>query len=246
MAIGDEKLGVPDQHSDNSIEHKESKDAHAQDFGTEQKHPQTVHPAPTNDGGDGSSGYETDLRHMKPGYYRSTFFLGSFMAIGFALLAGVSNFAFIAPLLGVINNDIGPDPNYVWISYIYNAAIAVAFPVVGRLSDIFGRRYFFIGGGVLGLIGAIVAATAKTIPVLIGGNVLLGLSTATQLSYHYVLGELVPTKYRYIATSSVQTAILQRAQLYTYGTQKIHSAWYLLPKLALDIAEDVLRLMTII
>ena len=34
--------------------------------------------------------------------------------------------------------------------------------------------------------------------MLIGGNVLLGIATAPQLSFHFVMGELVPMKYRFL------------------------------------------------
>lgn len=95
---------------------------------------------------------------------------------------------YAAPLLALINNDIGPDPRYTWIALVYNVALAIFLAPLGRLSDIFGRRYFFIGGGVIGIVGSIVCATAKTIPVLIGGNVLLGICSATQMSFHFVLG----------------------------------------------------------
>ncbi|PGH27528.1 hypothetical protein AJ80_00769 [Polytolypa hystricis UAMH7299] len=140
---------------------------------------------------------------LPPGYYRSRFFLGSVLAIGLGLWSGTAAFGYAAPILGVINADIGPDPNYVWVSLVYNTVLAVCVCLVGRLSDIFGRRYFFIGGGALSLIGCIVCATAKTIPVLIGGNVLLGAATATQLSFHFVMGELVPVRHRYVANAVV-------------------------------------------
>jgi hypothetical protein len=37
--------------------------------------------------------------------------------------------------------------------------------------------------------------------MLIGGNVLLRISTAPQLSFHFVMGELVPMKYRYVCNA---------------------------------------------
>lgn len=40
--------------------------------------------------------------------------------------------------------------------------------VVGRLSDIFGRRWFFIGGQIIGVLGCIVCAKATSVPMLIG------------------------------------------------------------------------------
>lgn len=76
--------------------------------------------------------------------------------------------------------------------------LAVGLTLVGRLSDIFGRRWFFIVGTGVGCIGAIVCSTAKTIPVLIGGQVLIGLSASTGYSYAFIIGELVPVKYRFI------------------------------------------------
>ncbi|KAK0392755.1 hypothetical protein NLU13_2250 [Sarocladium strictum] len=143
-------------------------------------------------------GIETELNALPKGYYYSRYFLGSVMAIGLGLWAAVASFGYAAPVLGVINADIGPDPRYTWVALVYNAALAIFITPFGRLSDIFGRRYFFIVGGIIGVVGSIVCATAQSIPVLIGGNVLLGICTATQMSFHFVMGELVPIKYRYM------------------------------------------------
>jgi len=64
------------------------------------------------------------------------------------------------------------------------------------LDDIFGRRWFFIGGNLLALIGAIVAATATKVESLIGGEVLGGLAGAVQISFTVAIAELVPNKHR--------------------------------------------------
>jgi MFS family permease len=131
---------------------------------------------------DNASNSQDNVQHLTPhrseddrfehiiglGYYWSKYFLGSLLATGMGLWCAVSTFAFVAPFLGLINNELGPDPRYIWISLVYNAVLAVFLAPVGRLSDIFGRRYFFIGGGVFGVVGSIVCATAKSIPALIG------------------------------------------------------------------------------
>lgn len=41
----------------------------------------------------------------------------------------------------------------------------------------------FIGGAVFGVIGTIICATAQSINVLIGANVIMGVANATQLSF---------------------------------------------------------------
>lgn len=74
---------------------------------------------------------------------------------------------------------------------------------MGRVSDIFGRRWVFIGGTALGVIGSIVCATANSVSSLIGGTALIGIAASTQLSYFYVMGELVPMKHRFAANSMV-------------------------------------------
>lgn len=46
--------------------------------------------------------------------------------------------------------------------------------VGGRLSDIFGRRYFFIAGACILIIGSIVSATGKSISQMIAGGAIFG------------------------------------------------------------------------
>ena len=51
-------------------------------------------------------------------------------------------YALIAPVLSDINEDIGPSANITWVSIVYVLCEAVFFLLVGRLSDLFGRRWF--------------------------------------------------------------------------------------------------------
>jgi MFS family permease len=76
---------------------------------------------------------------------------------------------------------------------------AIGQLLVGRLSDLFGRRWFFISGTALSLLGCIISAVATSIPMLIGGTSLLGFAASAQLAYAFVVGELVPFKYRFMA-----------------------------------------------
>ena len=52
-------------------------------------------------------------------------------------------------------------------------------------------------------VGCIIGATAPNVNQLIGGNVLIGLATAGQLSFNYILTELVPVKHRFYILSGV-------------------------------------------
>lgn len=150
-----------------------------------------------------AQGFATESHDMPPGYFTSFYFIGSFTATGMNLMASTAGFALVAPVIGQINEAIGPSPSIIWLSLVYTTCLAVGLLLVGRLSDIFGRRYFFIVGTFLGLLGAVIAATANTVPVLIGGQTLIGLSACTGYSYAFLVGELVPVKYRFLANSVI-------------------------------------------
>lgn len=137
------------------------------------------------------------------GYFRSPLFLGSMTAVGFGTACGIGGFAIVAPILGIINADLGPDPDIIWVALVYTLIIAIGMPLVGRVTDVFGRRYTFIGGTTLSLVGSVVCSRAQTINVLIGGMTLIGLGTSTQAGFFYVSAELVPAKYRFTTNATM-------------------------------------------
>ena len=127
--------------------------------------------------------FTVDESDLAKGYFHSLPFLGSMLALGISFACGVGGFAFAAPILSYINGDIGPDPNLTWVALTYTLTTGVCLILVGRLSDLFGRRWFMIGGAFLGTLGTIVCATAKDIPALIAGETLVGLGASCQISF---------------------------------------------------------------
>jgi MFS family permease len=81
--------------------------------------------------------------------------------------------------------------------------LSVFLTLIGRISDIFGRRWVFAGGSIIGLIGSIVGAVAKDIPTLIGATTLIGIGASTQVSFPIVVGELLPMKYRFYGNALI-------------------------------------------
>jgi MFS family permease len=43
------------------------------------------------------------------------------------------------------------------------------FPIIGRLSDLFGRRYFFLVGNLVAFVGLMICGRASSINMLIAG-----------------------------------------------------------------------------
>lgn len=51
----------------------------------------------------------------------------------------------------------------------YTLAQCATFPLVGRLSDLFGRRWFFIMGNVIAFVGLLIGSRASNVDMLIAG-----------------------------------------------------------------------------
>src|SRR5690349_16688303 len=73
-------------------------------------------------------------------------------------------------ILSYINADLGPDPTFTWVATSWNLGGAIFVTIGGRLSDILGRRYFFLSGAFLLLIGSSVGATGQSIPQMIASG----------------------------------------------------------------------------
>lgn len=84
----------------------------------------------------------------------------------------------------------------------------VGLLLVGRLGDIIGRRYFLLGGQVLGVVSSVVSAKATSVNMLIAGSVIQGFSATAQLTFPYVIQELVPNKHRGYAQAVMIVAVL--------------------------------------
>lgn len=77
-------------------------------------------------------------------------------------------------ILALINAELGPSPVYTWITISWNLGGAILVTVSGRLSDIFGRRWFFITGSSFLILGAIIGATGQSIPQMIVSGAIFG------------------------------------------------------------------------
>ncbi|KAI4599583.1 hypothetical protein KJ359_002030 [Pestalotiopsis sp. 9143b] len=100
--------------------------------------------------------------------------------------------------LGYINADLGPDPSYTWITVSWTLGAAVVVSVGGRLSDIFGRRYFMMFGAAVSIVGCLVGANATSINMMIASGVLFGIGSGFQEMCYAIIQEMLPNKHRII------------------------------------------------
>src|SRR5690242_9299190 len=63
--------------------------------------------------------------------------------------------------------DLNGLDHYAWVFTAYLLASTVTVPIYGKLSDIYGRRPFFIGGMIIFLIGSALSGASQNMTQLI-------------------------------------------------------------------------------
>jgi EmrB/QacA subfamily drug resistance transporter len=91
------------------------------------------------------------------------------------LLLGAMDQTIIATAGPTIISDLGGLSLYAWVFSAYILAQTIAFPIFGKLSDLYGRRRFFILGLVIFMGGSIASGAAQNIDELILFRAIQGL-----------------------------------------------------------------------
>lgn len=78
------------------------------------------------------------------------------------LMAAMDN-TIVATAISTIVGDLGGYDKLVWVTSAYMIASIAGMPIFGKLSDMYGRKRFFIFGLVVFLIGSALAGTANSI-----------------------------------------------------------------------------------
>ena len=71
--------------------------------------------------------------------------------------------------------DLGGFDRFTWITSAYIVASTTAVPIVGRLSDLYGRKTFYVAAVIVFLIGSALAGLSQTMNQLIAFRAIQGL-----------------------------------------------------------------------
>src|SRR5947209_10287024 len=82
---------------------------------------------------------------------------------------------------------------YTWVVTAYLLASTTMIPIVGKLSDQFGRKWFFVVGVVIFLTGSALSGSSQTIDQLIAFRAIQGLGAGTGIALVFtVVGDIFP------------------------------------------------------
>ena len=77
---------------------------------------------------------------------------------------------------------------------------SILSPAVGRLSDIFDRKWMVTVPPLFALAGSVISAKATSMNMLVGGGILIGVTLPSAAIIHAIQAEILPMKYRAIAS----------------------------------------------
>jgi EmrB/QacA subfamily drug resistance transporter len=137
-------------------------------------------------------GMEAAEAHPRPQNVKMVFaglMLGMFLA--------AVNQTIVAPAMPRIVASLGGMEHYSWIAVSALLASTVIVPIVGKLSDLFGRKRFYVGGILVFMASSLVAALAPTFEVFMLARVLEGFGMGTMMPLSQaIIGDLVPPRER--------------------------------------------------
>lgn len=112
------------------------------------------------------------------------------------LVASISQ-TIVGPALPRIVAELGGMEHYSWLATAAMLVSAITVPIVGKLSDLYGRRPFYLAGLVVFMLGSVVSGFAQNFWMLVGARAIQGLGMGTLMPLSQtIIGDLVPPRAR--------------------------------------------------
>lgn len=129
--------------------------------------------------------------HLAPEHRRV--FIGLMLGM---FVASVSQ-TIVGPAMPRIVAELGGMEYYSWVATAAMLVSAVTVPIVGKLSDLYGRRAFYLGGIGVFMVGSFVCGFATNFWVLVAGRAIQGIGMGTLLPLSQtIIGDIIPARQR--------------------------------------------------
>ncbi|WP_308121874.1 MDR family MFS transporter [Actinotalea ferrariae] len=120
-----------------------------------------------------------------------------FIGLVLGMLVAALSQTIVSPAMPIIVSELGGMEHYSWLATAAMLASAVVVPIVGKLSDLYGRRSFYIAGLVVFMAGSVLAGLAQDFWWLVGARAVQGLGMGALMTLSQtIIGDIIPPRQR--------------------------------------------------
>ncbi len=117
----------------------------------------------------------------------------TFGGVLLAIFLGAMDQTIVATALPEIVADLGGFAHYTLITTVYLISSTVLIPITGRLTDIFGRKWFYVVGIAIFVVGSLASGLSQTLSQLVFFRAFQGVGAGVMIANAFaVIGDLFP------------------------------------------------------
>lgn len=117
----------------------------------------------------------------------------TFAGVLLAMFLGSLDQTIVGTAMPRIIADLGGFTHYTWVTTAYIITSAIAIPVTGKLTDMYGRKWFYITGIVIFVAGSLLSGFSQTMAQIIIFRAFQGIGAGVMIANAFtVIGDLFP------------------------------------------------------
>jgi len=117
----------------------------------------------------------------------------TFTGVMLAMFLGALDQTVVGTAMPRIISDLGGFSSYTWITTAYLISSAVTIPITGKLTDMYGRKFFYIAGLVVFVLASFLSGFSNTMTQIIVFRGVQGIGAGVMMANAFtVIGDLFP------------------------------------------------------
>lgn len=115
----------------------------------------------------------------------------------FGMLMGALDQTIVSTAMPTIVKELGGLTMLSWVFTAYMLGSTASIPIFGKLSDIYGRKWFYISGIIIFVVGSALSGAAQSMTQLIAFRALQGIGAGSMMANAMaVIGDIFPPRER--------------------------------------------------
>ncbi len=144
--------------------------------------------------------------------------------------------------------DLGGFAHYTWVTTAYLIASTVTMPIIGKFTDMFGRKWIYISGIIVFLIGSLLSGSSQTMTQLILFRGFQGIGAGIMMANAFtVIADLFPPaergKYQGFTTGTYGLSAVVGPTLGGFITDRLSWHWVFFVNIPLAVLVIVLFIL---